>query len=150
MRVEEILEEFEEMVKDAWTLPLSGGKGFVNIEKIGDLINEIRAELPNELTQAKAIISDRSQIINDAKNESERIISLAEEKAKVMVNRDEIVKQATEKAESLILEAKVQSRDMKKAAHEYVDDMMKRTDDVLTETVADLRKTRQNFKNTQQ
>lgn len=150
MRVEEILEEFEEMVKDAWSLPLSGGKGFVNVEKIGELINEIRSELPNELTQAKAIISDRSQIISDAKSESERIISLAEEKAKAMVNRDEIVKQATEKAESLILEAKVQSRDMKKAAHEYVDDIMKRTDDVLTETLAEVRKNRQSFKNTQQ
>ncbi len=150
MRVEEILEEFEEMVKDAWSLPLSGGKGFVNVEKIGELINEIRSELPNELTQAKAIISDRSQIISDAKSESERIISLAEEKAKAMVNRDEIVKQATEKAESLILEAKVQSRDMKKAAHEYVDDIMKRTDDVLTGTLAEVRKNRQSFKNTQQ
>lgn len=150
MRVEEILEEFEEMVKDAWSLPLSGGKGFVNVERIGELINEIRSELPNELTQAKAIISDRSQIISDAKSESERIISLAEEKAKAMVNRDEIVKQATEKAESLILEAKVQSRDMKKAAHEYVDDIMKRTDDVLTGTLAEVRKNRQSFKNTQQ
>ena len=102
MRVEEILEELEELVKDAWSLPLTGGKGFVNVERVSELINEMRDELPNELRQAKAIIADRSQIITEAKEEAETIVASAEKKAKFMVERDEIVKQAQKRAEELL------------------------------------------------
>lgn len=148
MRVEEILEELEDTLKDAWNLPLSGGKAFVNAEKITELINEMRDELPNELRQAKAIIADRAQIVNDARTEGESIVLAAEKKAMLMVERDEIVKQAEKKAEEILLEAKKKSRDMKQATNEYVDDVIKRTDEVLTEAIADLRRTRQSIKNT--
>lgn len=147
--VEEILEDMEELVRDAWNLPLSGGKGFINIDRISELINEIRDELPNELNQAKAIIADRSQIINDAKEEANNIISSSESKAKVMVEKDEIVRQAKEKSEEILLDAKVNARDIKKAANDYIDDVMKHVDDSLTMAVSDLRKARQNLKTNQ-
>ena len=146
MRVEEILEELEEIVKDAWSLPLSGGKALVNVERISDLLNEVRDELPNELRQAKAIIADRSQIISEARGEGEAIVSAAEKKALLMVERDEIVKQAEKRAEEILLEAKMKSREMKQATNEYVDDVIKRTDEVLTEAVTELRRTRQSIK----
>ncbi len=147
MRVEEILEELEDLVKEAWALPLTGGKGVVNLARANELINEIRDELPNELRQAKAIIADRSQIIKDAKDESETIVASAEKKAKLMVDRDEIVKQAQKKAEEIILEAKIKSKEIKHAANEYVESIIKRTDETLTEAVSELRRTRQNLKN---
>ncbi len=146
MRVEEILEELEEILKEAWNLPLSGGKAFVNTEKIIDLINEMRDEFPNELRQAKAIIADRAQIVNDAKGEGEAIIAAAEKKAALLIERDEIVKQAEKQAEEIVLEAKKKAREMKQATNEYVDDVIKRTDEVLTEAVTELRRTRQSIK----
>ncbi len=147
VRVEEILEELEELTKEAWNLPLTGGKGLINVERVRDLISEIRDELPNELRQAKAIIADRSQIISEAKGEAETIVSAAEKKAKYMVERDEIVKQAQKMAEEVVLAAKIKARDMKQATNEYIDDVIKHTDEMLTGAVADLRKTRQNLKN---
>ncbi len=145
MRVEEILEELEELTKEAWNLPLTGGKGLINIERVRDLISEIRDELPNELRQAKAIIAD--QIISEAKEEAESIVNAAEKKAKYMVERDEIVKQAQKMAEEVVLAAKMKAREMKQATNEYIDDVIKHTDETLTGAVADLRKTRQNLKN---
>lgn len=146
MKVEEILEELEEIIKDAWSLPLSGGKGLVNVERISNLLNEIRDELPNELRQAKAIIADRSQIISEARGEAESVIAAAERKALLMVERDEIVKQAEKKAEEILLESKMKSREMRQATNEYVDDVIKRTDEVLMEAVTELRRTRQSIK----
>ena len=150
MRVDEILEELEEIVKDAWSLPLTGGKGFVNIARVSELIGEIRDELPNELRQAKAIIADRSQIIAEAKEEAEAIVASAEKKANALVERDEIVKQAQKKSEEILLEAKMKSREMKQATNDYIDDVIKRTDETLTSAVSDLRKTRQILKNNPQ
>ena len=150
VRVEEILEELEELVKDAWSLPLTGGKGFINVERVSELINEIRDELPNELRQAKAIIADRSQIITEAKGEAEMIVASAEKKAKFMVERDEIVKQAQKRAEEVLMDSKIKSREMKQATNEYIDETIKRVDETLTDAVAALRKTRQSLKSNSQ
>ena len=146
MRVEEILEELEDLVKDAWSLPLTGGKGFVNVERVSELINEIRDELPNELRQAKAIIADRSQIIAEAKDEAASIVESAEKKAQFMVERDEIVKQAQKKSEEILQEAKMKAREMQQATNEYIEDVIKRTDETLTAAVTGLRKIRQTLK----
>lgn len=150
MRVEEILNELEEILKESWNLPLTGGKGVVNVERISELLGEVRDELPNELRQAKAIIADRSQIITEAKEEAETIVASAEKKANFMVERDEIVKQAQKKSEEIMLEAKIKARDMKQATNEYIDEVIKRTDETLTTAVAELRKTRQSLKSSSQ
>jgi F0F1-type ATP synthase membrane subunit b/b' len=137
------------MVDKSWSLPLSGGRTVMDAERIRQIVDEIRSNLPQEVRQARAIVADRSQIIGDAKREAETIVRVAEERAKAMINQDEIVRQAQAKANDLVTQAQAKSREMRKAANEYVDDLMKRTDEALTENLAELRKTRQNIKASQ-
>lgn len=146
MTVEELLDELEEILQESWNLPLTGGKGFVDVNRIKDLSNEIRDTLPNELKQAKAIVADRAKIITTAKDEAESIVNIAEEKAKFLVEKEEIVMQAKKHAEDIILEAKSSSRNIKKAANDYVDDIMRRTDEFLNINLSELRKARQELK----
>ena len=110
---------------------------------------ELTALRKQELRQARAIVADRAQIVNDAKREAETIIRVAEERARNMVNQDEIVRQAQAKANDLITQAQAKFREMRRASNEYIDDLMKRTDDALAENLAELRKTRQNIKASQ-
>lgn len=149
MNVEDLLYELDEMVDKSWSLPLSGGRTVMDAERIRQIVDEIRSNLPQEVRQARAIVADRSQIIGDAKREAETIVRVAEERAKAMINQDEIVRQAQAKANDLVTQAQAKSREMRKAANEYVDDLMKRTDEALTENLAELRKTRQNIKASQ-
>ena len=51
---------------------------------------------------------------------------MAEEKAKAMVNQDEIVRQAQQKANELIAQAQQKFKEMRKASNDYVDDLMRR------------------------
>lgn len=149
MNTEDLLDELYEMVDKAWNLPLSGGRAVLDGEEVKQILDEIRDSLPQELRQAKAIVADRSQIVGDAKREAETIIRVAEERAKTMVNQDEIVKQAQAKANDLISQAQTKFREMRRASNDYIDDLMKRTDDALAESLAELRKTRQNIKASQ-
>ena len=64
-------------------------------------------------------------------------------------DRDEIVRQAQQKANDLLTQAQTKFREMRKASNDYVDDLMKRTDDALAENLAELRKARQNIKASQ-
>lgn len=149
LNVEELLDELYGMVEKAWSLPLSRGRAVLDGEEVKQILDEIRDSLPQEIRQAKAICADRAQIISDAKREAETIVRVAEERAKTMVNQDEIVRQAQQKANEMISQSQGKYREMRKASNDYIDDLMKRTDDALAANLAELRKARQNIKASQ-
>ena len=149
MRVDELLESIEDLLQNGWELPFSKGKGLTDVKKIQEVINEVKKELPQEFEQAKAIVADRSQIIEEARNEAADIVKKAENKAAALIKREEIVKQSEFRAEAIINDAKKRSNDIKRAANDYVDNFMKRTDEVLTSNLADFRKSRQSLHSTQ-
>ena len=59
-----------------------------------------------------------------------------------MVAQEEITKLAQEKAAEIIATAQGKSRNMRKAAQDFVDDIMRRADEDLTTHLAEVRKTR--------
>jgi len=146
MRVDELISELQDMVADAKTLPLSGGKVIVEAEKIYDILDEIQDTLPAEVRQAKNIVADRSQIIAEAKKEAEDIIRAAEERKKQMIEQSEVMREAKAEAAELLNDVKAKCAEMRKAANDYVENIMKRTDDAITAQLTELRKTRQNLR----
>lgn len=149
MNIYDLLDEIDIMIDEAWSLPLTGGKTVLDAEKVREVVEDIRNQIPQEVRQAKAIVADRRQILEDAKRESEINEKKAQEKAQELVSRDEIVKRAQQEAKEIIAQAQKQSHEIHKAANDYVDNLMKRTDDHLTGNLAQFRKTRQSIKNSQ-
>ena len=127
-------------------MPLSGGKVIIEADKIYDILDEIQDTLPAEVRQAKNIVADRSQIIAEAKKESEDIIRAAEERKKQMIEQSEIMREAKAEAAELLNDVKAKASEMRKAANDYVENVMKRTDDAITAQLTELRKTRQNLR----
>ena len=147
-RVEELINELQDIMNDAKAVPLTGGKSLIDTEQVLDILDEIQDSLPSEIRQAKNIVADRSQIIVEAKKEAEEIIRKAEEKKQQMVSQNEIVRAANAEATEILNDAKAKVSDMRKAAAEFVEDIMKRTDEALASQLTELRKTRQNIKMT--
>ena len=145
MRVEDLINELEDMMNDAKVLPLTGGKAVVDTEAVLDILDDIQDALPGEVRQAKSIVADRSQILAEAKKEAEEIIRAGEEKKKQLVAEDEITTQAQSQAADILSDAKKKSSEMKKAANGYVTDLMKRADETLTDLTNEIRKTRQDI-----
>ena len=145
MRVEDLINELEDMMNDAKVLPLTGGKAVVDTEAVLDILDDIQDALPGEVRQAKSIVADRSQILAEAKKEAEEIIRAGEEKKKQLVAEDEITKQAQAQAADILSDAKKKSSEMKKAANGYVTDLMKRADETLTDLTNEIRKPRQDI-----
>ena len=85
-------------------------------------------------------------IIAEAKKESEDIIRAAEERKKQMVDQSEIMREAKAEAAELLNDVKAKASEMRKAANDYVENVMKRTDDAITAQLTELRKTRQNLR----
>ena len=134
MTIEQLLDSFDDLMDEAFTLPFSTKK-VIDAAGAREIIDDLRLNIPQEVRQAKAIVSDKNDIIGKAKAEAERIIRDAETKAKQLVSREEILKQAKAQSDEIIENAHLKSRDIKKAAAEYAESALKNADDILQQTM---------------
>ena len=142
--MEELLDQLDEMLDKGMRFP--GGRAVLEAEKLRVVIDDIRLNMPPEIKQARGIVADRADIITTAKRESDNIIRAAEERAKALVAQEEITRLAQQKASEIISNAQAKSREMRKAAQDFVDDIMRRADEGLTANLAEIRKTRASLK----
>ena len=98
MNVNELLDTIEDTLEESTSMPLSGGKRLVDVEKVRDYLDDIRANLPGELRQAQQIVNDRAQIVDTANAQAQAIVKKAEERARILVSDAEIVKAAQQRA----------------------------------------------------
>lgn len=147
MNIDEILDVIDELLDRSWSLPLSGGRCVVDADKVRDLIDDIRLNLPAEIKQAKAIVSDRAEIIDSAKKESEQLIRKAEDRARALVAQEDVTKAAQAKASEMISQAQLKSREIRQAAQEFSDNCLLRTEEVLVKSLTEVKATRQAFRN---
>lgn len=140
MNLEDLLDMLDELLDKGMKLP--GGRTVVDGEKFRSVLDDIHLNMPQEIKQARGIVADRAEIISNAKKEAESTIRSAEERAKALVAQEAISKLAQQRANEILSQAQAKSKEMRKAAQEFVDDLMKRADDGLTEQLAEVRKTR--------
>ena len=143
MNVEEILDMLDEMVDRAWSLPMTGGRCVLDADKVRDMIDDIRANLPNEISHAKKIVADRAEIIAEAKREAEQIVRHAEDRAKALVAQEEVVKQAQARARELTTQTQMKAREMRQMAQEFSDKALSSAEEGLAKSLAEVKRTRQ-------
>ncbi|MCI6024292.1 MAG: ATPase [Candidatus Faecivivens sp.] len=144
--VEEIVSMMETIVDEAKFFPMSHGKVMIEKDQFLDMLADLREALPRELEDARRIVADRSNILENAKKDAEMTTRAAEDRAKRLIDHDEIVKQAQMKANEIISTAQLQSRELKKAAIEYADSVLAQVDEQLNKSVVEVRQRRQSFR----
>ena len=123
MKVLELLEELEDIVDAATKVPMMS-KVMVEAEDIFSIVREIRLALPDDVQQAKWIRDERDRILEDAKNEYERIIREAKKQADYLVETDEITMRATKLSQEIRQDAEVHAKLLKMRTYDYVDKML--------------------------
>ncbi|MEG2769678.1 MAG: ATPase [Oscillospiraceae bacterium] len=146
MNIDELLNEMEETLEEAFAVPLSGGKRMVDVEKVRDIIDDVRLNMPSEVKQAKAIVQDRADIVETAKKEAEAIVKKAEDRARAIVSEAEIVKQSQQKATDILANAQQQSREMRTSVTDYCENMLRRTEETLARGATDVKNVRLNLR----
>jgi len=110
---------------------------------VRDYIDDIRINLPNEIKQAKAIVNDRNEILEAAHREAESIIRKAEERAKALIAQEEIIKISQSKANEILAQTQMQSREIRQAAQTFSDDILRVTEEAITNALNEIKQTRQ-------
>lgn len=134
----ELLDILYGMVTEAWGVPLGNDKCIIEREKAVDIINEIKANLPSALAEAKRLVSARDEFIGNAKREAEAMRKSAEEKSKAMIEEQEVVRVARARSAEMISAAEAKSKELRRVAAEYVDEIMKQSEASVGEALAKL------------
>ena len=144
--VEELLDMLFEMIDEAKNAPLSSDKCVIERDRALDLIDDIRSQFPMELSEAKKMMANRAELVASAKREAEAIRKAAEDKARQLLADDIITLQAKQRANDMLQEAEVRSKELKRSANEYCEDALRRTEEAVAEAYDEIKKSRARFR----
>ena len=146
--VMELIDTLYSMVSEAWGVPLGNDKCIVERDKVLSMIEEIKSRIPEELAEAKRLVSARDEFIGNAKREAESIRRAAEEKARLMVDEQEIVRVARAKAAEMESAAAARSGALRQSALEFIDDALRRAEESAGTALNELHTSRARFRGT--
>ena len=144
--VEELLDILYEMIDEAKSVPLSSDKCMIERDRALDLLDDIRAQFPMELKEAKKLLENRNEYINSAKREAEAMKKQAQEEARQMVAEDQLLAQARQKSSEMIRVAEERGRELRRAANEYCEDALRRTEEAVAEAYEEIKQSRARFR----
>ena len=144
--VEELLDILYEMIDEAKSVPLSSDKCMIERDRALDLLDDIRAQFPMELKEAKKLLENRNEYINSAKREAEAMKKQAQEEARQMVAEDQLLAQARQKSSEMIRVAEERSRELRRVANEYCEDALRRTEEAVAEAFEEIKQSRARFR----
>lgn len=138
MTIEEILEEMETLLLEGGRVPFTN-KRLLEEDDLGSLIDELREVLPGELMEAKRIIAERQQILDQAQKEAQSIVDQAKSYISKMTDENSITRQAQEQANEIILQAKKSARDLQADSVGYADEVFCYLEENLARTLEVIR-----------
>ena len=150
MKIEEILVAMEDLLEDAWSLPMSGGKRVVSTTELQELITELRTALPAEIRESNEIIAKRDSIIQKGRDEANLAIQTARAQAEKMVAQEQIYREAQQQAQDIVAKAQRDSREMKNATVEYCDGILARATESIMKSAQAMEETRKSIRKQKQ
>lgn len=146
----EMLNSLYTMVNESRAMPMSPGKCIVEKEPVLAFIDEIRASLPQTIAAANRLVATRDEFISNAKHEAEAMRKSAEDKAKALVEEQEVVRAANAKASAIISDAENKSATLKRLTSDYVNDLMGNAAKQLGDALNQVQQVSRNFNNLMQ
>ena len=130
-----LIDKLDDTIHNAKPVPLTD-QVRVDKEEVYDILDQMRATIPEEIKQARWIVKERQEMLAEAKREAERIIREAREEQIRLISEEEIVKQAERQADEIIEDARAREREIRLGAEDYADDILNTLEVNLTKFIA--------------
>ena len=105
-----LIDKLDDLVHNAKAVPLTD-QVRIDREEIYDILDQMRATIPEEIKQARWIVKERQEMLAEAKRECDRLLGEAREQAVREASQTEIVKLAERQAQEIIDDARRQARE---------------------------------------
>ncbi|MFD3680201.1 ATP synthase F0 subunit B [Streptomyces sp. NPDC058613] len=134
MDVQKKLDEIVAAVGGARSMPMSASCVINRAELLAQL-EEVRAALPGSLAQARELIGDREQMVEEARREADRIIESAHSQRGSLISDTEVARRSQAEADRILEDARREAEEIRAEADDYVDSKLANFEVVLTKTI---------------
>jgi cell division septum initiation protein DivIVA len=118
-----LIDKLDDLVHQAKAVPLTD-QVRIDREEIWEILDQMRATIPEEIKQARWIVKERQEMLGEAKREAERIIQEAREIAQREASQQEIVRLAERQAAQILESARQREREVRLGAEDYADQIL--------------------------
>src|SRR5881394_1860177 len=133
-----LIDKLDDLVHNAKQVPLTD-QVRVDKEEIYDILDQMRATIPEEIKQARWIVKERQEMLAEAKREAERIVKEARERQTRLVSEQEITKAAERAAEDI----RAREREIRLGAEDYADEILNTLEVNLSKFIAAVQRGRE-------
>ena len=118
-----LIDKLDDLVHNAKAVPLTD-QVRIDREEIYDILDQMRATIPEEIKQARWIVKERQEMLAEAKRECDRLIGEAREQAVREASQTEIVKIAERQAQEIVDDARRQARETRLEMEDWADGIL--------------------------
>src|ERR671918_3075425 len=137
-----LIDKLDDLVHNAKAVPLTD-QVRIDREEIYDILDQMRATIPEEIKQARWIVKERQEMLAEAKREADRILGEAREQAVREASQTEIVKIAEQQAQEIIDDGRRQAREMRLEIEDWADGILSTLEVNLDKFLAAVRRGRE-------
>jgi cell division septum initiation protein DivIVA len=113
-----LLDSLEQLITSSQRIPMTN-RVLVSEQEMLQLVDQIRAAVPEEIKQAHRLRQERERLLAQAQAEANRIIAAAREEAERLINDEELLRVAAERASEIEAEAEAQAGQLRDGADTY-------------------------------
>ena len=139
--IDSLLNSLVALVGDARGSLFGQDKCMVDKEQLLYLVDALQAQIPQEISQSKAVVENCNELRTNAKRDAaqtrkqaDKVLQDAQERAAKLIEESQIVAFAKARAQEILDEAEQQRKDLIAGAVDYADRIMAEAEKSVTET----------------
>ena len=125
-----LIDRLDDLVHNAKAVPLTD-QVRLDREEIYEILDQMRATIPEEIKQARWIVKERQAMLDEARSESDRIIRSAQDEAEKITSEEEVLKRAEKRSAEIMEDARRREREIRLGAEDYADEVLANLEDNL-------------------
>ena len=139
-----LIDKLDDLIHNAKRTMLPGSDQVrLDREEVYDILDQMRATIPEEIKQARWIVKERQEMLAEAKREAERIVKEARDRQEQLVSQEEVVKMAERSADDIIEDARGREREIRLGAEDYADEILNTLEVNLSKFIAAVQRGRE-------
>lgn len=141
MSVYRVLDKLEAYIHEGTWLP--AGYRVLSEERLLEMLEKIRASLPEEVGRAKVIAKDHDRMMRAAQEKAQAIVNDAASKHEELLDDNEIVRRARAAADAVLNDAQENARKVREGADQYAAGLLAEMEARLAGALGTVRKGRE-------
>jgi len=133
-----LVDRLEALLNQSWRIPFTSNV-VIHEDDFLDIIDQMRVSIPEEVKQARRVNAERDHVLEQAQQEADRIVALAQEQAGSLADDHEVMRSAYAKADDIVAQANRSAEVVQTEADVYVMESLSTLEEYLMRLLTTVR-----------